>query len=182
MDCASTALLAVTMPPYNGTTGLAVSDAFCTPILPNTDGTRALSLYSTGPKVPAIYNRPRALLVHAPPIDYPRLGFNWIDPHPYQVLAYVYRPRFRRDGYLFVEYAHLDHRNFTRRAADDPMECIFANNHGLRKHSTIGKLQGQPEERSAWLLTSFHLVGFYVEFVRIMLSVLLRRLRGEHCH
>ncbi|KAH7337442.1 hypothetical protein B0J17DRAFT_629025 [Rhizoctonia solani] len=110
-----------------------------------------------GPRELAIYCRPTSLVVYTGPINYVRF---WVDPSHYELVLYIYRPRFVIDACLAKQYGHLDPTNFER--------CLRVFGPTFPQYSTIGRFERRPEERAAWTL--FHLCTLGFLFALVMMA------------
>jgi hypothetical protein len=144
-------------------------------------GTKALVVYEL--------DRPRALVTYQPPINFIRFC---LDPRPYQLVVFVYRPLFQAGARLSKEYAHLDSRDFAHLApdvADDPVERELAMNRSRdnfrtvfnlepQMYPTIGEARRRPEENASRVLILIHGLGILATLTCAALSALCRLL-GE---
>ncbi|KAJ1301275.1 hypothetical protein OPQ81_003681 [Rhizoctonia solani] len=151
----SSGVIAFTVLPYDGPKGLT-----------RYDDRRTLATYGyNGPRELTLYYRPTELMLYAAPINYVQF---WVDPRHYQVVTYIYRPRFVTGTYLAKDYAHLDPTNFERWTVENPIDALLARERSYpleifflvpSRHLTIGKFERRFEEKACWALSYLFALG-----------------------
>ncbi|KAB5591480.1 hypothetical protein CTheo_5084 [Ceratobasidium theobromae] len=155
--------------PYSGIKALAVYDTRRDLAVVNTDRPRALAVYSRGPQELAVYYRPSALVVYAPPLDYTIVGPG---PFPYQFATCIYSRLFQFDARPFQAYAHWDYQ-----ALEYWIAIIVSEWPNPRERLTIGEFRRRPEQRIAcWLIIAFELGIFFT-----ISSMVFAQSRRLHC-
>lgn len=155
--------------PYSGTKALVVYHIRRELAVFDTDPPRALTVYDRGSQELAVYYRPSALLVYAPPMDYTFVG---PDPLSYQLAIRAYSRLHQFDARLFQVDAHWDHQAF-----EHLITIIASERPNPQERLTIGEYGRRSEGQAVHWFS----MGFGLGVVLMVTSMAIWKLRGLEC-